>query len=119
MNEAVKYINPTQEFWFRHSAWSQLTFGSDAERGPLGALKHLEREAREAQLAFNAGLSQDMQIEIADCLFLTFDAARRAGLSLDNLLDIAFAKLEKNQKRVWAKPTKLDEPIEHVRGIHD
>jgi hypothetical protein len=89
-----------QQFWDEHSAWSQATFGTDQERGPMGALKHLEREAREAQLEVSAGLQDAVKVEIADCLFLTFDAARRAGMTLDSLLDTAFAKLDKNKTRV-------------------
>jgi hypothetical protein len=102
-----------QQFWNEQAAWSQATFGSDTVKGPIGALKHLEKEAREAQ-----NDPTDF-VEYADCLFLTFDAARRAGLTLDSLLDYAFAKLEKNKKRVWPAPTMSDEPVEHVRGIHD
>jgi len=106
-------MDRVQQFWNAHSEWSQATFGRDGERGPLGALKHLAKEAVEAQ----ADLGNFE--EYADCLFLTFDAARRAGLTLDTLLDIAWQKLDKNKKRVWQKPTNPDEPIEHVRGIHD
>ena len=102
-----------QKFWNEHSEWSQATFGTDAERGPVGALKHLEKEAREAQAK-----PTDLE-EYADCLFLTFDAARRAGLTLDTLLNETFAKLEKNKKRRWVKPANSDEPIEHERGFHD
>jgi len=111
-------VSRTQRFWNEHSEWSQRTFGTDQERGPLGALKHLEKEAREAQSEVGE-CHAELQEEIADCLFLTFDAARRAGMTLDSLLDTAFAKLEKNKTRVWAKPATGDEPIEHVRGIND
>ena len=105
-------MSRAKQFWYAQAEWSQATFGADNVRGPLGALKHLEKEAREAQADIT-----DL-VEYADCLFLTFDAARRAGLTLDKLLDIAFEKLEKNKKRTWNKPTS-DEPVEHVRGIHD
>lgn len=116
-------MSKTQVFWDEHSEWSQDTFGTDRERGPLGALKHLEKEAREAQqevviLPLTAGYDNRLHEEIADCLFLTFDAARRAGMTLDSLLDTAFTKLAKNKTRVWGKPTS-DEPVEHVRGIND
>lgn len=104
------------QFWFEHSQWSQETFGLDSERGPIGALKHLEKEAREAHEEKDETKRRE---EIADCLFLTFDAARRAGMTLDDLLDEAFKKLDKNKRRVWKKPTNADEPIEHIRGIHD
>jgi hypothetical protein len=103
-------MDRTQEFWNAQAEWSQATFGADHERGPLGALKHLEKEAREAQ----ADVTDLM--EYADCLFLVFDAARRAGLTLDSLLDHAFVKLQVNKQRQWSRPTIADEPIEHVRG---
>jgi hypothetical protein len=111
--EKLLQISRVQEFWNEHSAWSQATFGTDAERGPVGALKHLEKEAREAQAK-----PTDLE-EYADCLFLSFDAARRAGLTLDTLLDQAFAKLEKNKLRRWVRPADPDQPIEHERGFHD
>jgi Protein of unknown function (DUF550) len=106
------YGSRMQNFWDTHSAWSQTTFGTDAERGPIGALKHLEMEAREAQE------KPGDREEFADCFLLTCDAARRAGMTLDDLLNEAFAKLAKNKLRVWPKPTS-DEPSQHVRGIHD
>ena len=96
-----------QRFWDALAEWSQATFGTDAERGAIGPLKHLEKEAREAQEALDP-------IEIADCLLLVFDAARRRGLTLDQLMDAAEWKLEVNKMRKWNKPTS-DEPIEHVR----
>lgn len=99
-----------ERFWQRHSEWSQATFGTDAERGPIGPLKHLEREAREAQAK-----PDDLE-EYADCLFLVLDATRRAGYTLDDLLAAAFAKLAVNRKRIWQKPTS-DEPVEHVRTL--
>lgn len=90
----------------RQSEWSQRTFGKDAERGPMGALKHLECEAREAQK------NPTDKSEYADCLLLILDASRRAGMSIRDLLKAAEAKQEINEKRTWAKPTS-DEPVFH------
>ena len=81
----------------------------DSERGPIGTLKHLAKEAKEAQ-----DNPTDIT-EYADCLFLTIDAARRAGFSWRQLLQAAFNKLEVNKLRTWPKPVASDEPIEHVR----
>lgn len=92
----------------RQSKWSQATFGTDAERGPIGPLKHLAKEAVEAQE--NPG---DIT-EFADCLLLTLDANRRAGFTPMQLVDAAMAKMEINEARKWQKPIG-DEPIEHVR----
>lgn len=118
-----------QEFWKQHSEWSQATFGTDTERGPIGAAKHLRKEVDEvlAELDLqqrsddpaDPSMREDLLEEFADCLFLLFDAARRAGFDYLNLMSKAFWKLDKNRKRVWQKPTKGDEPVEHVRGIHD
>jgi NTP pyrophosphatase (non-canonical NTP hydrolase) len=112
-----------ERFWREHSAWSQATFGTDAECGPVGPLKHLRKEADEAVTAAeNLTLTRDdtgavraeLREEIADCLFLTIDAARRAGMTLADLLAESFRKLEINKARTWLKPTS-DEPVEHVR----
>jgi hypothetical protein len=96
------------EFCRQLAAWSQSVFGTDQERGPIGALKHLAKEAVEAQE------KPDDIMEYVDCLFLTVDAARRAGFSWRTLLSAAWDRLEINRKRKWGKPTS-DEPVEHVR----
>lgn len=88
--------------------WSQTTFGTDAERGPLGALRHLEKEARETQEA-----PQDSE-EYADCFLLILDAARRAGISPAQLIEAAQRKMVINRARTWPKPVD-DNPVEHVR----
>lgn len=93
------------------SEWSQATFGTDAERGPMGALKHLEKESRECQEAVG---TPELREELADCLLLLLDASRRAGVKPTQLVEAAQAKMQKNRQRVWPKPTS-DEPVEHVR----
>jgi Protein of unknown function (DUF550) len=80
------------------SDWSQRTFGTDAERGPIGPLKHLEKEAREAQA------KPDDPMEHADCLILVLDASRRAGVSLASLLKHAQDKMKANRARAWPDP---------------
>lgn len=90
------------------SEWSQKTFGTDAERGPTGPLKHLEKEAREA-----LEKPQDI-MEYADILILLLDASRRAGIKPLELLRAARRKMVENRARCWPKPTS-DEPVEHIR----
>jgi Protein of unknown function (DUF550) len=90
------------------SDWSQATFGTDRERGPLGALRHLEKEARETQDAPN-----DVE-EYADCFLLILDAARRAGISPQQLIEAAQHKMVVNRQRTWPRPVD-DQPVEHVR----
>lgn len=96
------------EFCEAQSEWSQATFGTDSERGPIGALKHLAKEVTEALE------NPSDEMEYVDCLFLVIDASRRAGISGQRLLGLAFEKLEINKARTWPKPTS-DEPVEHVR----
>ena len=92
------------------SSWSQQTFGSDQERGPLGALLHLEKEAREVQDA------PDDATEYADCLLLILDAARRAGFEPLQLLQHTYDKLQVCKSRTWPRPVNKDQPIEHIRS---
>ena len=112
-----------------HAQWSQTTFGSDANRGPTGPLKHLVKEAGEAREAFErvvefatsedsvaAGSAHDdFREEMADCLLLVLDAARRGGVSGPKLLAAAMAKLEKNRGRKWGAASAA-EPVHHVKG---
>jgi dATP/dGTP diphosphohydrolase len=100
-------------FWAAQSEWSQATFGTDQERGPIGALKHLAKEVQEALDSEKDGKLDLM--ELVDCLFLTFDSTRRAGFSYDQLLSKAWEKLRINKARKWSKPTS-DEPVEHDRS---
>lgn len=96
------------EFWDMLAAWSQQTFGDDAERGPRGPLLHLRKEVDEA-------LEKPTDImEFADLQFLVFDAARRAGFTFEQLRVAVNQKLKVNQSRLWNRPT-TDEPVEHVR----
>lgn len=88
--------------------WSQATFGSDLERGPKGALLHLEKEAREA---FDA--PEDVS-EFADCLLLILDASRRAGFEPTYLLQQTYDKLQICKQRKWPKPDG-DTPVEHIK----
>lgn len=95
-------------FWDDLWVWSQATFGTTAQRGPEGPLKHLIKEANEALE------KQNDLMEYVDCLFLVVDAAQRAGFSYNQLMDKAFEKLEINRRRRWGSPSGT-EPVEHVR----
>lgn len=108
-----------REFWDQQAEWSNGVFGPDRTRGPIGPIKHLGKEAiealKEAELTPEPQMgSDDLKTEIVDCLLLTFDAARRSGMSFQQLTESAFAKLEINKSRHWPKPTS-DEPVEHLR----
>jgi hypothetical protein len=120
------------------SRWSQQTFGTDAQRGPIGALKHLAKEALEALQAYEQGLADSealgavhideqgrkilaeialgkLSFELADCLIIWLDAVRRCGLDVYRILSFAEEKMVINKQREWPKPTSPTEPVEHVR----
>lgn len=109
-------IYPSSEdfnkFWIEQGTWSNKVFGPEIKRGPVGPLKHLEKEAKEA---YGETDKTKQQEEIIDCFFLVIDAARRAGLTPETFFYCAFWKLEINKNRQWHK-TSSDEPVEHVRG---
>ena len=92
--------------------WSQRTFGLDTERGPVGPLKHLAKEALEAAACF------DDPWEYADCLILILDASRRAGITPNELIQHAQQKMEINKRRIWPKPV-ADQPCEHIKWLRD
>jgi NTP pyrophosphatase (non-canonical NTP hydrolase) len=105
------------QFHAEQAAWSQATFGKDTERGPIGPMLHLAKEVEEVLADIRTPNAADkLPEEFADCLFLLFDASRRAGISYDALLNAAWVKLEKNKRRTWPKPKSNDEPVEHDRS---
>jgi hypothetical protein len=118
MTEGTGIIGCAVSLWMlarKQQVWSEATFGSDQERGPLGVLKHLEKEAREAQQAVG---TPEIRMELADCFLLLLDASRRAGMDVDDLIVAAREKHEINRMRAWMKPVD-DEPVEHVRSDDD
>jgi hypothetical protein len=94
--------------------WSEKTFGPKEHRGPLGPLKHLAKEAVEAQ---NAVGTDELLEELADCLFLLVDATWRSGFWTTDLMRAAMLKLDKNKGREWGDWRTKDPnaAIEHVR----
>ncbi|TXH09373.1 MAG: DUF550 domain-containing protein [Hyphomicrobiaceae bacterium] len=108
MSVAIDFLNFTEAC----RQWSESTFGPREMRGPVGPLKHLEKEAREA---YTEPDPEKQREEIADTMFLVLDAAWRAGMTLADLTAECNKKLVKNKSRTWGAPTG-DEPVEHVRG---
>jgi len=106
--DAEREAHDFLKFAEMQAEWSQATFGTDAERGPVGPLKHLGKEVQEALAHI------DDPMEYVDCFFLVLDAARRAKIPANRLLELAFEKLEINKARKWSKPTS-DDPVEHDR----
>lgn len=103
------------DFFERQREWSYETFGPPDHRGPVGPLKHLEKEAKEA---YEEADKEKQKVEIIDCLFLVFDAAHRAGMSYSEMSRIAMEKLQANKLRQWPdwKKVNPNSAVEHVRG---
>lgn len=93
-----------------HAEWSERNFGTPAEHGPVGPLRHLSKEALEA-----AENPRDI-MEFADCAFLLLDAMRRAGHTAEELAEAMASKQAILEKRVYRKAGK-DQPIEHDRSF--
>lgn len=103
-----------EDFWIAQADWSRATFGSDQERGPMGPVKHLQKEVLETLHELENGDLFQAKLELVDCLFLVFDAARRAGYSVTTLTQAAFEKLDINKSMEWVKQDS-NEPMEHKR----
>lgn len=105
-------------FWKEQGEWSEETFGPTSERGPIGPLQHLQKEVGEAlaeALDVN-GSMENLAMEIVDCQFLVFDAARRCGLTFVRFVELCFEKLAINRTRKWNDWRKsVNAPVEHVR----
>ena len=100
-NSMIEFADKFSDLVADQSKWSQATFGSDSERGPMGPLKHLEKEARECQEAVG---TPELREELAKCLLLLLDASRRAGIKPTQLVEAAQAKMVKNKQRTWPSP---------------
>jgi hypothetical protein len=90
------------------SEWSQRTFGTDAERGPIGSLRHLAVEAGEA-------IESNDPEEYADCFLLILDASRRRGMTPLDLIQAAQKKMVVNRGRKFPATFDPLKPTEHIR----
>ena len=118
-----------QALFDRVGVWSNRTFGSEAERGPIGPLKHLVKEALVELLGYDEKAVNNLLLlphdrhgvedldEYADLQILVNDAVRRAGYSWAELMTAADAKQAKNETRTYPKPAPGDDTIsEHDRS---
>lgn len=121
VGSALDFHEKLSDLWLAQKKFSERAFGADAVRGPVGALRHLSKEAREAAEAlaaekFEPGTvaGEAVRVELADCLLLLMDAIRRSGFKLGHVLDAAVAKQRVNEAREWPAPKPDDQPIEHA-----
>jgi hypothetical protein len=104
----VRFFELNSSLVKRHRAWSDDRFGTRAERGPQGSLKHLAKEVEEALAA-----PHDIE-EYADIMFLVLDSVHRAGYHCADLERAMFAKMPVLEMRTYPKPVP-DMPVEHIR----
>ncbi len=95
--------------------WSHRTFGPPAQRGPVGPLKHLAKEAGEAAAAWVGMADGAYRKELADILILWLDAIDRSHLTVADVVGAAEAKMAENKARQWPAAAGGDEPVEHLR----
>lgn len=112
---AAAVMTKLTALWQTLSDWSQATFGDDSVRGPVGPLKHLRQEAREAINA--VGQPEELRKELADCLLILLDVTRRSGSTFAVLLDDSIEKLAVNQQRKWPPLSEIetDAAVSHIR----
>jgi len=107
------------------SAWSDKTFdeGRFRRNRSVSISYHLQKEAKELTEAlkefYSGGMPtlefiEDTNKEFADVLILLMDAACHYGLNADQLLTVAFNKLEENKSRTWGTPDE-NGVVEHIR----
>lgn len=84
-----------------HAEWSQRIFGPSSSSGPIGAFRHLQKEAQEAIDSVEKDDPAALKKELADCLVLLLDASRRSGVKVVQLIEAAQAKMVENKARKW------------------
>lgn len=94
----VKNLKQLNAFLKERKEFSLKTFGSVEERDHTAPLLHLKKEIQE--LIDNS----DDELEWADVFLLLIDAAdRKAGYTIDDLVNFASKKLAINKARTWIK----------------
>lgn len=103
------------ELWIAQREWSEKTFGTPAERGPIGPLRHLGKEVGEAiEAIVDLKPEDDVREEMADIFILAMDSAQRAGFGYHEIMRAIDKKQEKNRARTWPTGVPSDQPVEHV-----
>jgi hypothetical protein len=133
-------VSEMRKLWAAIQEWQERQFGTAQDRGPLGPLRHLRKEAEEAANQAIASKSPPgeslrpylqpeevlegsqfwepvtrLRGEIADCLFMLIESAWRSNLTIDDLMLLCWQKLTENKERKWPPPT-AEEPVEHEGG---
>ncbi len=97
-----------QELVTQIGVWADNTFPL-SRLNPLPSLHHLQMEVSELIAA-----PYDL-IEYADAATLLFDAARKAGYNVADVVEAMQRKLAINKTRTWGKPDE-NGVVEHVES---
>lgn len=97
-----------RELFERAANWSDSAFG--ASRSPVGPLKHLAKEVREARR------KPDDVMEYADMLLLIMNAAHCNGWDGSMLMEAVGLKLKVNRQRKWGA-LNSEGISEHVKEV--
>jgi NTP pyrophosphatase (non-canonical NTP hydrolase) len=108
----VEYSNkliPIQKFMDDHLEWAVTTFGNTPPAAPLHhLLKEIDKElipelspSPKDDRIFDKDHFEHVKEEFADCFILLFHAAKKYGLSAEEIFAAMQVKFEKNKKRKW------------------
>lgn len=89
--------------------WQNETFGKFS---PQAALAHLEEELDELNYDLYHNI-ETRNMEWADCFILLFGAAKRDGLSYEDICNAINSKMDINYKRNWGV-TEENGVIHHI-----
>jgi len=90
-----------KEIFKQITDWQRETFPASTA---LSSAKHLKKEVEELILAIERGDKENIDEELADCFFMLFSIADRAGLDYNQLTYQVQLKLMVNKSRIWNKP---------------
>lgn len=90
-----------QQFIDDNNEWSVKTFGQCSAILPLN---HLLKEVKEVNHAilFNES-KEDLKFEFADCFILLMQAAKKEGITFEEVFLSAVQKMNINKRRTWKK----------------
>jgi NTP pyrophosphatase (non-canonical NTP hydrolase) len=109
-----KTMEQIQKFMDEHLKWALKTFGATPMAAPLiHLIDEVEKELipelssqPNDDRKYDIAHFEHVREEFADCFILLFHAAKKYGLTADEILEAMRSKFEKNKKRKWGK---LDE----------
>ena len=114
------FLSDLEELMNQINEWSDKTFGEDHKGRRIPILYHLGDEVLEminavdayhsvennpdAHQALKDQANAQLQLELADCMILLLDFAKKIGLGSHELLSLISVKHSMNESRVWSSP---------------